>query len=283
VAQRTGDKRLLASPAKGTSAGFCLALVLAGLLLSGCGGGSSSGASAEASSAGSSTASAGTAAQADGDAAAATGSGGAQRQGAAKQADPAPGTSTDPAAKKDGQKHGPRIAQPKAPPEQAPTPAQLARATVADMSLTSPSLPAGTEGIAPILATYTCDGKGSWPAFGWSGVPAGTAELIFYAMNSQPVEGKLFVDWAVAGLDPALSGIEAGKLPKGAIIGTNGFGKPGYEICPPSGGGEIYIFAVYALPRALSPKPGFDGRELRKEILDVSGNAGLYSAAYQRG
>jgi phosphatidylethanolamine-binding protein (PEBP) family uncharacterized protein len=101
-------------------------------------------------------------------------------------------------------------------------------------------------------------------------------------MSVQPVEEQLFVDWAVAGLDPSLTGIEAGQLPKGAVVGTNGFGKRGYEICP-SGSGEIYMFAVYALPRSLSPKPGFDARELRKEILAVSGNVGLLPAVYSRG
>ena len=38
-------------------------------------------------------------------------------------------------------------------------------------------------------------------------------------MNVQPVEGQLFVDWALAGLDPGLKEIEAGELPKGAIVG----------------------------------------------------------------
>jgi phosphatidylethanolamine-binding protein (PEBP) family uncharacterized protein len=128
---------------------------------------------------------------------------------------------------------------------------------------------------------YTCDGEGRWPAFSWNGVPAGTAELILYAMSSQPVDGKLFVDWAVGGIDPALTGIEAGKLPKGALVGTNSFGKRGYEICPDAA--ETYIFALYALPHALSPPPGFDARELRSRMLDVSGNVGLLAALYVRG
>jgi phosphatidylethanolamine-binding protein (PEBP) family uncharacterized protein len=149
------------------------------------------------------------------------------------------------------------------------------------MTLTSPSVPPGPGGPAPLPAAYTCDGAGGWPALAWSGVPAGSAELILYAMNIAPVGGKLFVDWAVAGIDPALSGIEPSKLPKGTTVGTNSFGKRGYEICPE--GSETYVFAVYALPRALSPRPGFDARELRKEILDVSGNVGLLAVAYSRG
>jgi phosphatidylethanolamine-binding protein (PEBP) family uncharacterized protein len=278
VAQRTGAERFLASPAKSTSAGLCLALVLAGLLLPGCGGGSS-----EAQSTASSAATA-----AGEDSAAATSPGASGEKAGASKTDKASagGQAAAPkgASTPGGQgteKHGPRIAAPKGPREQAPTPAEVSQLTVADMHLTSPSLPAGSGGPAPLTATYTCDGEGGWPALSWGGVPAGTAELILYAMNIAPVQGKLFVDWAVAGLEPGLTGIEAGKLPKGAVVGTNSFGKRGYEICPE--GSEIYIFAVYALPRALSPALGFDARELRHQVLDVSGNVGLLSLAYSRG
>ena len=69
---------------------------------------------------------------------------------------------------------------------------------------------------------------------------------------------------------------------KEITVGTNGFGKRGYSICP-SGAGEIYMFAIYALPQSLSPPKGFDARELRKEILAVSGNVGLLPAVYSRG
>jgi phosphatidylethanolamine-binding protein (PEBP) family uncharacterized protein len=151
------------------------------------------------------------------------------------------------------------------------------------MSLESPAIVASAEGPGAIPATYPCDGKDSWPELHWSGVPAGTAELALFAMNVQPVEEKLFVDWAVAGLDPGLEGIEAGRLPKGAVVGTNGFGKAGYSICPPQGSGEIYMFAVYALPQRLSPQKGFDARELRAQVLGASGNVGLLAAAYARG
>lgn len=181
-----------------------------------------------------------------------------------------------------GQKHGAHIAQPKGAPEQAPAPAEIAAATVADMSLQSPAITASGGAPGSLPTTYTCDGKGGWPELRWQGVPPGTAELALYVMNVQPVQEKLFVDWAVAGLDPDLSAIEAGALPKGAIVGTNSFGKRGYEICPP-GSGEIYMFAIYALPQKLSPPKGFDARELRKEILGVSGNVGLLPALYARG
>ncbi len=180
-----------------------------------------------------------------------------------------------------GAKRGPRIVPPKGPTEQTPTPAQVANATVADLSLQSPAIVASGGSPGRLAATYTCDGENSWPTLHWGGVPAGTAELVLYAMSVQPVEEHLFVDWAVAGLKPSLEEIKAGDLPRGAIVGTNGFGKAGYSICP-SGAGEIYMFALYALPQSLSPKKGFDAREFRKEILAVSGNVGLLPAVYER-
>ncbi len=281
MASRTGDQRFIAAPsARGAGAGLCLALALAALALGGCGGGSSDPREAKSTASSAAAAQGGTGAA--GTAAGAQGQGQekGQERGAGEQAKgrPAPGAAP---GGQGGQGHATRIAQPKGTREQAPTPAEIAEATVADISLTSPSLPPGTEGLAPLAGAYTCDGPDRWPALSWSGVPGGTAELILYAMNLAPVNGRLFVDWAVAGLDPALSGIEAGKLPKGAIVGTNGAGKRGYEICPE--GSETYLFALYALPRALSPSPGFDARELRKRILDVSGNVGLYPATYTRG
>jgi len=280
VASRTGHKRFLASPAKGTSAGLCLALVLAGLLLGGCGGGSS-----DPESTGASKGSTQATAQKDGTATPAGSAESADQKQAGQpgQGGTEPDDSTAAAAGQasQGKKHGPPIAQPKGPREQAPTPAESASATVADMSLSSPSVPAGPGGPPPLPAAYTCDGQGSWPSLSWNGIPAGTTELVLYAMNVAPVAGKLFVDWAVAGIDPALTGIEAGKLPKGAVVGTNSFGKRGYEICPE--GSETYIFAVYALPRSLSASPGFDARELRQEVLDVSGNVGLFPVTYTRG
>ena len=286
MAPRTGAKRLLALPlANGAHARLILACALAALLLlAGCGGGSSQGDSADGSTASTATVAEGGAGSAgapasgaqSGDSQQASGAGQSSRGGASA---PAAGTGTG-----EGQgKHGQRIAAPKGPREQTPSSQEVASATLADMSLRSPAIAPGPEGLGRLPATYTCDGEGSWPELHWTGVPASTAELILYAMSLQPVEGKLFVDWAVAGLDPSLTSIEAGRLPKGAITGTNSFGKRGYEICPPAGSGEIYMFAVYALPRALAPQKGFDARDLRRQILDVSGNVGLLPATYARG
>jgi phosphatidylethanolamine-binding protein (PEBP) family uncharacterized protein len=182
-----------------------------------------------------------------------------------------------------GKKQGSRIAVPKGAPEHGPTPTERAQATVADISMTSPALEAATGSSSALPAAYTCDGAGSWPALQWHGIPPGTVELALFAINVAPVEGKLFFDWAVAGLDPSLEGLEAGRLPKGAITGRNGYGHTDYEICPPEGKAETYVFLLFALPKSLSPSKGFDARQLRDEALQLSGNAGLLAASYTRG
>lgn len=287
MAQRTAADRFLRSSAKAAGAGFSLALAVAALALAGCGGGSS----ADSSTSSAATSVAQGQSQAAGGAAAGNSKSDPAGGPAAKQASGEAGTAGEegtaaaggsPAQRAHGQgKRGPHIVPPKGPPEQAPSQAEISKATVADISLQSPAILASGGELGRLAPQYTCDGKDVWPAFSWSGVPAGSTELILYAMSLQPVQEKLFVDWAVAGLDPALTGLDSGRLPKGAVVGTNGFGKQGYEICP-TGAGETYMFALYALPRSISPQKGFDAREMRQDILDVSGDVGLLPAVYER-
>lgn len=266
MAQRTGADGFLALKVKVASAGVLLALAAAAaLLLAGCGGGSedqTQGTSAVAGSPSEATGQ-GQGAKEEGAAKAGEGEGKGAAQGKGKS------SSSQGAAKA---KQGPGIAPPKGPRVPEATPAELANSTIADISLESPGL--GGEGAIALPSRYTCEGEGSWPELRWSGVPADTKELILLVMALEPVGGELSYSWAVAGLDPGLEGIEAGKLPKGAIVGQNSFGKAGYEICP-QGKAETYVFALYALPRALSPKRGFDPDPLRDQVLDVSGNVGL--------
>lgn len=152
---------------------------------------------------------------------------------------------------------------------------------MASMILQSPSSRASSGGPQVLPAEYTCDGKNTSPALSWQGVPTGTAELVLFAMNLRPVGGELFFDWAVAGLSPDLESLEAGKLPKGAVVGRNSFGKTGYGLCP-EGSGETYMFTLFALPEKLSPAPGFEPLALRKAVAEASGNVGLLALGYTR-
>ena len=270
------------------SARILLALAVAALALGGCGGGSadtssSSGSNLEASSSNPSRpgtpGSGGSTATntSGGDAAGGPGNGAPPASNVAGGGSTVPGESPP-----TGTRHGSTVPQPTGAPEPGITPEQRRNATVASLTLQSPSSQSSGGGPQALPAEYTCDGKGTSPALRWQGVPQGTAELVLFAMNVQPVDGKLFFDWAVAGLSPELEEIEAGKLPKGAVAGRNSFGKAGYEICP-EGSGETYIFTVFALPKKLAPSQGFEPMALRKEVAEASGSAGLLALGYTRG
>jgi phosphatidylethanolamine-binding protein (PEBP) family uncharacterized protein len=258
------------------SARVFLALAVAALALAGCGGGSSDTSSSGTSDSQSSGTSSSDTAASNG-ATGGAGAGSAPAKNVTGAGSAAGGEQPSP-----GGKQGPAIAQPKGAPEPGITPQQRREATVASMSLQSPSSQVSSGGPQALPALYTCDGKSTSPALRWQGVPQGTAELALFVMNIQPVGGELFFDWAVAGLSPELEEIEAGKLPKGAVVGRNSFGKTGYEICP-EGGGETYMFALFALPKRLSPTEGFEPLALRKAAAGVSGNAGLLALSYARG
>lgn len=261
-----------------------LALAVAALLLGGCGGGSADPESSSSTTSSSSGSSSGGSTAGSKDSASTSPQGGktATGSGGGKSAQGDPGSAAPgPSSAGQSQKHRPAIAQPSGPREQAPTSSEVAHATIADVNLRSPAIVASGGNLGHLAPTYTCDGKGTWPELEWEGIPDDTAELVLFVMNLQPVEGKIFFDWAVA-LDPKVSEIQAGSLPAGAVVGTNSFGKRGYEICPP-GSGEAYMFAVYALPHALSPGKGFDAAQVRDEILAEAGNVGLLPAVYARG
>jgi phosphatidylethanolamine-binding protein (PEBP) family uncharacterized protein len=217
------------------------------------------------------------ASRAEGDHSSSPSSSGFSKHGAsAKQGKTSSDTDSSPQSSKPS-----KVSIPKGEPEPTQTAQQKAQATVTDMTLYSPDLPRAST--SPLPATYTCDGQDSWPRLSWQGTPPGTAELALLVMNSQPIEDKVFFDWAVAGIDPSISGLEAGKLPKGAVVGKNSFGKVGYSICPPPQSRESYVLLLYALPKSLDPKRGFEPLAFREATLAISGNAGLMAVSYARG
>jgi phosphatidylethanolamine-binding protein (PEBP) family uncharacterized protein len=284
MAPRSGAERLLSPKIRRASARFILALAAASTLaISGCGGSSSGDqtASAPASSQGAQTEAEDLASKSQSQSQSKSPSS-SPKPSPVPNPNPVPGSESE--ASTNQGKQGPRVKIPSGKPESGITPQQRAEATVASIALESPTLgPSSSGGVVELPATYTCDGKDTWPELAWQGVPADTAELALFAMNLKPAEGKLIFDWTVAGLDPSLTGIPAGRLPKGAVVGRNSFGRSGYTICPPQGSGETYIFALYALPKRVTVQKGFDPIELRKEVGRMSGNGGVMAMGYQRG
>lgn len=256
MAQGRSADGLLRPSSKLASAGFLPALATALVIaLAGCGGGS-----------------------ADSSTSVSTANGGAGASGRADSARARPEKGATGSGKSQG--GGPKVAVPKKGREPGISPAQRKEATVANIKVASPVLNPSGNGVAGLPAKFTCDGEDVPPPLTWRGVPSGTAELVLFTMGLKPVNGKLFFAWAVAGLDPSLDGLASGRLPPGAVTGRNGFGRSAYSICPAKGDEEIYYFTLMALPKALSPKQGFDPRELRERALALSGSAGVVGAAY---
>jgi phosphatidylethanolamine-binding protein (PEBP) family uncharacterized protein len=117
------------------------------------------------------------------------------------------------------------------------------------------------EGESAMADRFTCDGGDISPPIKWSGVAAGTAELMLFIidMTSSQTGHKRTFSWAVAGLRPTLEGLTAGALPTGAIVaGQDGTGQGGYSICPPRGQLHNYAVLLFALRHRLGLRPGFD-------------------------
>lgn len=143
-----------------------------------------------------------------------------------------------------------------------------------------PRVSARGEPLHQLPREYTCDGADISPPLRWHGIPPDAAELVLFAINLYPANGKLFFDWSVAGINPKLGGLQAGRLPSGAVVGRNGLGHNAYSICPPGSAREQYVFVLFAPPKKLSAQPGFEPLALRSQILDIAPSAGLLSASY---
>jgi phosphatidylethanolamine-binding protein (PEBP) family uncharacterized protein len=148
------------------------------------------------------------------------------------------------------------------------------------LRLSSPVFGGGSE----IPVRYTCDGAGTSPPLHWGAIPHGTAELALFILgNDGESAGKPQIYWAVAGLQPTLKGVSAGRLPPGAIVGRNSLGQSRYTICPSrSDGLRHYAAALLALPSSASAAPGFDASALFNTVLHTAEYGGLAIFTYKR-
>lgn len=136
----------------------------------------------------------------------------------------------------------------------------------------------------PIQALFTCDGADESPPLNWGAIPEGTAELVLFVVDltAKAQNGEPPIHWAVAGLQPTLTGLSAGKLPAGAIVGRNSLGQIRYSICPPKGPVRHYAVALYAIPHRVPTTPGFAARPLLEKVSNLTVHEGLSAFSYQR-
>jgi phosphatidylethanolamine-binding protein (PEBP) family uncharacterized protein len=143
---------------------------------------------------------------------------------------------------------------------------------------------------ATIPAKYTCDGRDTAPPLEWGAVPAGTGSLVLFVVGVKPEPATktyaLSVEWAVAGVNPALHRLAPGRLPSGAYVGTGSNGKRRYSICPAKGQREQYQFELYGLPAGDSVVRKFVGLPLLAKLASKKSSPanvhGALIATYKR-
>lgn len=109
-----------------------------------------------------------------------------------------------------------------------------------------------------IPAQYTCAGAGISPPLSWEKVPAKAAELVLFVIDDNSSASNGGIRWIVGGIDPSSTGVAAGKVPPGGIVGTNTAGKATYSpICPDKGKSDTIEFVMYALKKKIPISPGF--------------------------
>src|SRR5689334_10301123 len=104
-------------------------------------------------------------------------------------------------------------------------------AEVTTLRVTSTAFPPNGQ----IPSDYTCDGGQTSPPLAWSAPPAGTKSIAVLVEDPDAPRG-IFTHWIVTGVPPNVTSLSPGKLPAGAIAGTNDFGAASWGgPCPPSG------------------------------------------------
>jgi phosphatidylethanolamine-binding protein (PEBP) family uncharacterized protein len=130
-----------------------------------------------------------------------------------------------------------------------------------------------------IPVAYTCAGAGSSPALSWEKVPAHAAELFLFVIDDTSSSSNGGIRWVVGGIDPSSTGVAAGKVPTGGIVGTNSAGKAAYSpICPAAGKSDTIEFVMYALSKKISISPGFQADRAESEYgsgKDLMGSAAV--------
>jgi len=179
-----------------------------------------------------------------------------------------------------------------APSDTSTSSSAPARTTSTSATPASTSAPSGGAGLAAgfglsspafssggaIPSQYTCDGQDISPPLQWSGVPAGTKELVLVIRDPDASTAD-FVHWAVAGIAPSATGFPAGGVGGQVIPGRNSFGSLGYRgPCPPTGGTpHHYVFTLSALASASGLRPGFSADEIQSQALGIATLTATYA------
>jgi len=117
-----------------------------------------------------------------------------------------------------------------------------------------------------IPGKYTCDGDNVSPQIAWSNGPGRTKTYVLIC-DDPDAPSKIWVHWLIYNIPSTVLEIpENTPNIKGAVYGTNDFGKTAYGgPCPPDGT-HHYHFKIYALDSGLSLDSGAPKEELESAM-----------------
>ena len=147
------------------------------------------------------------------------------------------------------------------------------------LRLTSPAFASG----GTIPARFTCEGANVSPPLRWRGAPPGTRGFALL-MEDPDAPGGTFVHWTLYEMSRQTAGVDAGRVPAGALQGESSFGDSRYGgPCPP-GGDEPhrYAFVVYALRSDLGLPAGASAADVRAAIARKAIARGRLTARFGR-
>ena len=129
----------------------------------------------------------------------------------------------------------------------------------------------------PIPKTFSCQGRNVSPPVRWTGVPAGTRELVL-VMRDPDAPGGDFIHWALAGIPPSARAFGQGGVSGQVIPGRNSFGTLGYSgPCPPAGKAHHYVLTLSALSAPSGLKSGWTTMQLRVRAVAIATLVGTYA------
>jgi Raf kinase inhibitor-like YbhB/YbcL family protein len=117
---------------------------------------------------------------------------------------------------------------------------------------------------AKIPLAFTCDGANTSPAMSIVNVPKNTKSLALIVDDIDTPQ-QTWVHWLVWNMQPETTAIPAGSIPKGAVVGTNSFGKTTYGGPCPQSARHRYVFRLYALDTYLVLSP----TAIKKDVIDA--------------
>ncbi len=123
---------------------------------------------------------------------------------------------------------------------------------------------------------FTCEGSKLSPSFDIAGLPEGT---VTWGLSIVDQTAGNAVHWVAANIDPAMSSVEAGVVPAGAVQSLNRVNKVGYAApCPKVGEPHTYILTVYAVSQQLEVTDGMDSETMLTSL--EAGSLGIVATTF---